>query len=102
MAKTAVVWTANAKFDLSEIGSYIAEDSPVRAVEFTQRLFESTVQLQNFPMSGPLCEEDPTCRQLTLEGYRIIYEISEKGIYVLTIISPGRDAVRAIESVKKR
>lgn len=102
MAKISVVWTTNAKFDLSDIGSYIAEDSPTRAVEFTQRLFEVTVQLQDFPMSGPFCPEDPTCRQLTLEGYRIIYEISEKGIDVLTIISPGLDAVRAIESAKKR
>ena len=102
MAKTKVVWTTNAKIDLSEIGSYIAQDSSARVVEFTQRLFDSTVQLEDFPLSGPLCPEDPTCRQLAMEGYRIIYEVSEIGIDVLTIIPPGREAVRAVASAKKR
>ncbi len=102
MAKTTVVWTDNAKFDLSDIGSYIAQDSPVRAVDFTQRLFDSTVQLEIHPLRGQICPEDPTCRHLVLEGYRIIYEVSEKGVDVLTIISPGLDSVRAIASAKKR
>ena len=101
MAKTTLVWTTNAKNDLSEIGAFIAKDSVDRAVEFTQRLFDSTVQLETFPLSGPLCPEDASCRQLSLEGYRIIYEISENGIFILTIISPGLNAIRAIASAKK-
>lgn len=102
MAKVKVAWTTNARIDLSEIGSYIAQDSSARAVDFTQRLFDSTIQLEDFPLSGQLCPEDPTCRQLVLDGYRIIYEVSEKGVDVLTIISPGLDAVRAVASAKKR
>ena len=101
MAKTTLVWTTNATTDLSEIGAFIARDSSAKAIEFTQRLFDSTVQLENFPLSGPLCPEDTSCRQLSLEGYRIIYEISENGVSVLTIISPGLNAARAIASAKK-
>ena len=101
MAKTTVVWTDNAKEDLSEVGSYIAKDSLTRAVDFTQRLFDSTAQLEDFPLSGPPCPEDPACRQLVLDGYRIIYEVTEKRIDVLTVISPGLDATRVLSSIKK-
>ena len=100
MAKTAVVWTDNAKQDLSEIGSYIAKDSRARAVDFTQRLFDSTVQLEDFPLSGPPCPEDPTCRQLVLDGYRIIYEVTKERSDVLTVISPGLDATRMLKRLK--
>jgi addiction module RelE/StbE family toxin len=102
VAKTKVVWTTNARVDLTEIGSFIAQDSLARAIEFTQRLFESTIQLEDFPLSGSHCLADPTCRQLVVENYRIIYEVSTHGIDVLTIISPGRDAARAVASAKKR
>lgn len=102
MAKAKVVWTTNAKEDLSEIGAYIAQDSLARAVDFTQRLLESTVQLESFPLSGPFCPEDPTCRQIVLDGYRIIYEVTERGIGILTLVPPGQSPLRAVTSAKKR
>ena len=96
MAKTKVIWTAAARANLDRIGDYIAEDSPTRAVDFSLRLFDSTVQLEDFPLSGTECPEDPTCRQIVVEGYRIIYEISGEKIDVLAIISPGQDAKRIL------
>lgn len=101
MAKTKVIWTATARENLETIGDYIAEDSPARAVDFSQRLFDSTVQLEDFPESGTECQEDPTCRQIVVEGYRIIYELSDEKIDVLAVISPGQDADRILPIQKK-
>lgn len=45
--------------------------------------------------------EDPTCRQIVTEGYRIIYELSGEKIYVLAVIAPGQDA-KGILPLQKR
>ncbi len=100
MAQTKIIWTATALDALEAIGLYIAQDAPERAVTFTDTLYDSTLQLEEFPLSGGLCPEDPACRQIVVEGYRIIYEISQKQVEVLTIISPGQDAERILSAKK--
>ena len=99
MAKTKVVWTSKARNDLDNIGDYIAKDSVTRAIDFTDRLFNSTVRLENFPLSGSICSEDATCRQVVLDGYRVIYEVTDRGVDVLTIISPGQNPTQLKEKV---
>lgn len=96
MAKTKVIWTATALDDLESLGNYIALDAPERAVTFTDELYDSTKRLEEYPMSGGVCPEDPSSRQVVLQGYRIIYQVTEQGVEVLTIISPGQDAVRIL------
>jgi plasmid stabilization system protein ParE len=73
------------------IGDYIAKDAPERAIEFTDRLLESTSRLTKFPLSGSLCPEDTSCRQIIVNGYRVVYEITASGVEVLTVLGPGQN-----------
>ncbi len=59
MAKTEVIWTDSAFKALENIGSYIALEAPERAVSFTEKLFNSTSRLKEFPLSGQVCLEVP-------------------------------------------
>lgn len=40
-------------------------------------------------MSGPLLPEDAAYRQLVVEGYRIVYRVDARQVYVMTIVAPG-------------
>ena len=91
MAKVKVYWTETALKVVEAIGDYIAQDAPEKAIEFTDRLLESTTRLEKFPMSGSICTEDASCRQVVVAGYRVIYELTEHGIEVLTVIAPGQN-----------
>ncbi|MGH9897921.1 MAG: type II toxin-antitoxin system RelE/ParE family toxin [Pyrinomonadaceae bacterium] len=94
MAKVKVYWTKNALKAVEVIGDYIAKDVPERAIEFTDRLLESTSRLENFPLSGSSCKEDTTCRQVVVEGYSVIYEVTERGVEVLTVVGPGQNPIQ--------
>jgi addiction module RelE/StbE family toxin len=90
VAEVKVYWTETALKAVEAIGDYIAKDAPERAIEFTDRLLESTSRLTKFPLSGSLCAEDSSCRQVIVGGYRVIYEITASGVEVLTVITPGQ------------
>jgi addiction module RelE/StbE family toxin len=94
VAKVRVYWTEHALGALESIGDYIAEDAPERAIDFTTRLLESTFHLEDFPFSGSTCPEDASCRHVILSGYRIIYEVTDTGVKVLTVISPGKNVLQ--------
>lgn len=91
MAKVNVYWTEHALKAVESIGDYIAKDAPERAIEFTDRLLDSTSRLEQFPLSGSICPEDASCRQVVLDGYRVIYEATERGVEILTVIAPGQN-----------
>ena len=84
-----VVWADHAGKRLNDIYSYIERDSPVRAADFCGRLIDATEQLAEHPLSGPLLPEDGAYRQLIVDDYRIVYRVSDKVAYVMTIIAPG-------------
>jgi len=91
MAKVKVYWTKTALKAVEAIGDYIAKDASDKAIEFTEHLLESTSLLEDFPMSGSTCTEDASCRQIVVAGYRVIYELTERGVEVLTMIAPGQN-----------
>ena len=72
-----VRWTQPAEDDLDEIIDAIAEDAPIRAVEFGRRLQELAGSLRWSPHRCPRTRNDPTCRHLIYKKYRILFEIDE-------------------------
>lgn len=84
-----VVWAEHARNRLADIYRYIERDSSSRAEGFCERLIGATEQLAEHPFSGPLLPEDGAYRQLTVDEYRIVYRVSDKITYVMTIIAPG-------------
>ena len=84
-----VVWSRHARDRLGNIYDFIAGDSAKRAADFCERLIEATERLADHPLSGPLLPEDPAYRQLVVDGYRIVYRVVERHVYVMTIVAPG-------------
>ena len=84
-----IVWSPSSLERLEEVGSFIAKDSVTHAIAFVDTLIESVERLKDYPLSGSLVQENPAFRQIVVQGYRIIYRQKEKGIEIVTVISPG-------------
>ena len=91
-----VVWTRRASERLNEIFALVAADSFDRASEFCDGLIEATSQLASHPFSGPVLPEDAAYRQLVVDGYRIVYAVTDESVYVATIVAPGMTYKHAI------
>ena len=84
-----VVWVEHARKRLAGIQRYIERDSPDRAAEFCIGLIDATEQLADHPLSGALLPEDGAYRQLVVDEYRIVYRVTDRFAYVMTIVAPG-------------
>ena len=84
-----VIWTIPAKHDLKKIYDYIAEDSQYYAKEVTEKIVELTTNLGTFSQKGRIVPElkKETIRELFFYSYRIIYEIYNGNIYIITILN---------------
>jgi addiction module RelE/StbE family toxin len=89
-----------AKSDLAQIHSYIAETSPLYAEELIDLLLEKAESIDTFPTRGRVVPElrENNVRELISNPYRIIYEIHPDIIVVLGIIHAKRDFDTAFEN----
>lgn len=85
-----IIWSLQAIEDIEEIGDFIAEDNPVRAVSFVDELISCVERLSEHPESGPIIEENPVLRHIVHYGYRIIYQFRFGKILIVTVLGPGR------------
>ncbi len=88
-----VIWSQRALQDVEHIRDYIAQDSPVYAQPFIERLLYATRHLAQFPQSGRAMAEanDQNIRELIYHGYRIIYRISPQVIEIVLVVHGSRD-----------
>ncbi len=79
-----VILSPRAIEDLAGIVSYIAQDSPDRAVAFGEALIARTQQIGEFPEAGRIVPEfrDPSVREIIHDPYRIVYRIARDGTTV--------------------
>jgi len=86
MAK--IRWSKGSIEALKEICRFIALDSPSYARIFSDRIFEMVEHLETFPQIGRKVPEsdDPKVRELIYKGYRIIYQIKEGYLEIVTVI----------------
>ncbi|MEW6378244.1 MAG: type II toxin-antitoxin system RelE/ParE family toxin [bacterium] len=86
MAK--IRWSEDAIEDLKEICKFIASDSPYYAKIFNDRVFEMVEHLESFPEIGRRVPEadNPKVRELIYKGYRIIYQIKDDYLEIITVI----------------
>jgi addiction module RelE/StbE family toxin len=88
-----IVITESAYDDLSDIETYISQDSELIARNFINKIFDKIDQLYKYPTSGKFVPEiaDRSIRELLLNKYRIIYQIvDDKNINVLRIVHGAR------------
>lgn len=92
-----VSWASVAESDLSNIILYIAEESPVNARTIFDKIKEKASSLKQFPESGRIVPELQDqginlYREIKVPPWRIIYRISEKKVYVLTVFDSRQNA----------
>ena len=90
--KFKVHWTRQARNDLKEIRTFIAQDAPFTASAFVRRLRTSVDRLHAFPESGQIVLEigDPAIREVIRGNYRIIYRIRSNRVDILTVFHSAR------------
>ena len=72
-----IVWSRQAREDLRDIVTFIAQDNPAMAESFGYRLMSKVDLLAQFPELGRVVpeEQDEAIREIILRPYRIVYQI---------------------------
>ena len=82
-----IIWSPRALDKASEIADYISEDSPKEAKKWLHKLFKEVERLKTFPESARVVPElnNQKVREIIFKNFRIIYEIQEDLVSILTI-----------------
>lgn len=91
-----IVWADIAGSDLKEIIDYIAIDSLADALKILKKIKQSASSLYTSPERGRVVPELQdqgilTYRELIVPPWRIIYRISGKDVYVLSVLDSRRN-----------
>ena len=85
-------WTVGARDDLVAIASYIAESNVTAARRWISRLRSQARRATRFPRSGrvvPELQRDDV-REFIFHGYRILYLLRDKDVFVLSVFEGHR------------
>jgi plasmid stabilization system protein ParE len=82
-----LVWSPLAMDRVTEIGQYIAQDSPNAAQKWVESIFHVAERLIQFPESGRIVPEilKDEFREIIYGNYRIIYRLQDELISILTV-----------------
>lgn len=86
-----VLWSHVAENDLRSILEYSAEDSPANALNIFKKIKQKASGLYILPERGRIVQElrDQGIlqyRELIVSPWRVIYRISGKSVYVLSVV----------------
>jgi toxin ParE1/3/4 len=95
-----VIWSKESLNRLFEIEEFIAEDNPLKAVEFIDFLISKSVTIEENPKIGRIVPEfsDPDIRELIIKSYRVVYRLGRNRIEILTVFE-GHRLIRKSEIV---
>ena len=90
--KTTILWSERARLDLLEIGDFIARDKPQAAATWVEKILHAVQRTALFPASGRIVPEidRSDIREVILENYRIVYQLGETTIIILTVSESHR------------
>lgn len=97
MKKTYEVgWSETSQNDLLAIIDYIAGDNPSEAYEVFREIKSKAAKLRSLPERGRIVPEFQDqgitqYRELVIPPWRIIYRISERKVYVLSVLDSRRN-----------
>ena len=88
-----IIWSPTALNDIDLIAEFIARDSADNAALFVIRLIAATERLSEFPLSGRVIPEinDPLCREIIYNNYRIMYRIHKKDVWITGVIHSAKN-----------
>ncbi len=80
-------WSPLAISRLSEIAKYIAQDNPVAAERWVNKIFALVEKLSDFPERGRMVPEinNKMIREVISGNYRVIYKLEDREISILTV-----------------
>lgn len=95
-ARYEIKWAGVAENDLKQIIDYISIDSPGNALQILIKIRQKASSLNTSPERGRIVRElrdhgIHTYRELIVIPWRIIYRISFKTLYVLSVIDSRRN-----------
>ncbi|MEO5960733.1 MAG: type II toxin-antitoxin system RelE/ParE family toxin, partial [Opitutaceae bacterium] len=87
-----VVWTKQAKRDLTAIYDYIVGDSEFYAAEVINAILDAEHRIDAYPTAGGIVRERMRrdIRQVKRYSYRIVYKMLPARIDVLTVVHERR------------
>ncbi|MCB8883484.1 type II toxin-antitoxin system RelE/ParE family toxin [Acidisoma cellulosilytica] len=85
-----VYWTEDADRDRAQIYDYIAQDNLDAAVRLDQTFSAAAQRLAEFPFLGRRGILPETRELHPHENYRLVYDIRDDEIFILTIIHTSR------------
>lgn len=87
-----ILWRERALDDVEAIRNYIASDNSFYAKIFVEKIVEQAEKLIDFPMFGRVVPEydNESIREIIYRDYRMIYEIFDGEIYIITVIHGSR------------
>lgn len=85
-----VRWTRQAINDRALIFDYLAERNPFAALAIDRSFEHSATQLTQFPHSGRIGLVAGTRELLPHPSYRLVYEIGNEQVTILTIVHTSR------------
>ena len=73
--------------DINEIKDYISKNNPGIAVKFISKIVEIIDSIPDNPLKGRVVPEylNPNIREIIFKNYRIVYQLLDKTISILTI-----------------
>lgn len=94
-----IIWSEPAIFDLENIRDYIAKDSVYYAAIFVEKIIVAIEKVAAFPLIGRIVPEchNKNIREVIYQNYRIIYKISDKTIFILTVVHAGRNLYKGLK-----
>jgi len=96
MRKYSVLWSNIAENDLTNIIEYIANDSLANALKTFKEIKEKAANLHYLPKRGRIVPELQAYgilqyRELIIPPWRIIYRITEKKVYIFSVLDSRQD-----------
>ena len=85
-----VVWTPEAVQDRLDIWDYIASDNPFAASQMDELFSHAATRLAEHPNLGKRGTIAGTRELIPHESYRLVYEIKQETVWVLTLVSSAR------------
>jgi toxin ParE1/3/4 len=88
-----VRWSLAAERDIQSIEEFIARDSRLRAVGFTDQLILAAERIAVAPHLGRVVPEfeREVLREVIYRGYRIVYLLDELDVTILRVVHGARD-----------
>jgi len=88
-----LVFTEEAKFDLDDIGDWIADHDPLRAATFIDELIARCAKLTGTPHAYPLVpfQGKRSIRRVVHGNYLIFYRVTTEAVEIVRVIHSSRD-----------